>query len=1235
MKRKPFLTFRKTLLFCALAALPVLSIAANKKTTVEQVSGTVTLSEDVDYIVTGGTPFAAGAVIDITNTENAVVILTQVKPSKALSSYLGNIRINGVKAVKNSNCMVKIYADGCIILPHGNAIKPLVVYSEKNQQGESAEFAVGNRQSLERHALNNKIQSFTLKRGYMAWFATKSNETDPGYNRIFIADKEDIEMNLPAILSKSVSSLRVSQWNDASKKGFCSWQQSPNELLNTTWHYNWDAGINPSDDREYVTQQHHRDKSSGYWWPSFTEVGNNGTSANVVTYNEPDNTGDDREHPATVQQVLEIWPQLMATGRRLGSPAVAGNLNWLYEFMDSIDARGWRCDFVVMHCYWYSDWGSWNSTLSGVKNRTGRPIWITEMNYGANWTGWPGSNTEGNAANYAIHKQHFAPIIDGLEATPWLERYCVYNAVLPCRFVIDDNGNLTPSGEYYANKESGIAYNATYDVVPKVPKMKAPDGLSLQFDKKTKTASLQWNEYNGEYNAYMKVMRRVSDVAGWEEVADIPLQEGAASYTWQDTEAMNGYAYRVVVMDGAGIEQKTNTQTAVVTNLEVGDALLVDGVERYVGGNIMVNGEFDLGITSWTDGTGAPLSSKHYSVFPVGGIDGKEYLQAHSHEISMSKEGSIKTLVEVTPGQDYYASLSVRNAAKACVHRLSLTTDGSAEDSIALNAGVQLAEWTSTTVTFNSGAYSKMMFTARRMDGKSQIDKVMLCPLFDTREEALADGLARLSARGAAVVDWLTPAHSELAEELQAILNAPQGEGEEAFYLLQEAVDAAVRAANEKRSMDSLLAVADALAAYALPGSGEMATAADNARAARTASARIAAYAALQEAVGESFPYGYASDCIKYPSFEVYSADWAMKSGSYTGGDQNIATLAGKRCWSAMWTGISAAEGSAQNMQVSQVVKDLPHGLYALECKATTDHYCLSDQHGWLVSGTDTVVTSTLSFDRLDIPAVPDSLVWETLSTPALYVEEGGNVTVGFTGSKQGASDYAWKELGNPAATGDLREGWWAATDFTLRFLPMYRTTVGESGWGVICLPRQIVADADVRLYRIAGILSDYTALCLEEVGEETVAGEPYIFYSPDTAVVFHERGEAVSKAATVNDMRGFFTTNARVPAGNYAFGEGKWYRVSSSDRPSIGDFRAILRKTTELTVHESWAGRTLPIEGASEEHAEGIEGVTADPASDGEADTYTLDGRRVSASDSQHGVYIRVSGGKSQKVMK
>ncbi len=1224
-------TIRKMLV--ALLMLPAFSalMMANGTVTVPQVSGTVSITSDVDYVVTDADPFADGAILDIVNTENAVAIFPNVKPSALLNNHLSHIRINGARAVKNSNCMVKIYANGSMVLPHGTGIRPLTVYTEKGQAGESTQYGVSTRVSLEGSAFNNKIQSFTLKRGYMVWFATKSSNTNPGYNRIFIADKADLKVDLPAILSSSISALRVSQWNDASKKGFCSWQQEPNELLNTTWHYNWDAGNNPSDDREYVTQQHHRDKSSGYWWPSFTEVGNNGTSANVVTYNEPDNTGDDREHPATVQQVLEIWPQLMATGRRLGSPAVAGNLNWLYEFMDSIDARGWRCDFVVMHCYWYSDWSSWNSQLSGVRNRTGRPIWITEMNYGANWTGWPGSNTEANDANYAIHKQHFAPIVDGLEATSWLERYCVYNAVQACRNVIDANGNLTPSGEYYANKKSGLAYNSSYYVTPKLPKMKDPSELTVNYDGKTTTATLKWKEYNGEYNTSVIVQRKKSSATPWEDIAVITPQEGAATYTYQDTEAMNGYSYRVQVIDAAGKDRSTRIRQAVLGDVSAGDAVQVDGEVLYAGANIFIDGDFDMGGMGWTDGAGTPVNeSAYFSVFPVGGTDGGAYLHAHGNTLSLNDPQTLLCEMEVNPGQNYYYAISLLNPDLG-YHRLTLGGDAAKGDSTVASL-IQSAQWASQEFNFNSSTFSKITFSGRNMKAKTQLDKAILCPLFASKEEAIADGVKTARVKATYVNQYLV-SHPELQAELTALVESVTGTDEAALFSLTSAINMALEGAKAKCSLDSMAAYLSEAVALKLAGYEELQEKMTKAENAQTATAYCDALAEIREELAEYLPMVYAPDIIQAPNFNKTSVGWTVKCGTYKGGDQRLNNdMAGKTCWNAWWSGLNASEGTAKTMEITQSLKKLSHGVYALECKAGTQHGCLSDQHAYMVLGTDTLSSEKLTYDRLDLTSVADSAKWETLVTPPVYVGDNGSFTIGFIGSKQGAVDNAWKELGNASSTGDKREGWWCATDFTLRHIPMYKTTVPEGSWGVICLPRAIASTKGFQLYHIEGILSDYTALCLEEVSEGE-AGVPYVYHSTNETVCFFEEGEKVDMPSLEDPVWGDFYGGWEIPAGCYYMEGGQWYRATDEKSQYLTPYTGYINSALDFTPLDSWAGLTMPIQGAVEEWAAGIRRPMVDgvptSAKDG---IYTIDGKRIE--HAIKGVYIRVQNGMARKVV-
>ena len=56
------------LTFAVAFALGQTAIAENTTQKIEQVTSSVTLSEDVDYIVTGTTPFATPGSINITNT---------------------------------------------------------------------------------------------------------------------------------------------------------------------------------------------------------------------------------------------------------------------------------------------------------------------------------------------------------------------------------------------------------------------------------------------------------------------------------------------------------------------------------------------------------------------------------------------------------------------------------------------------------------------------------------------------------------------------------------------------------------------------------------------------------------------------------------------------------------------------------------------------------------------------------------------------------------------------------------------------------------------------------------------------------------------------------------------------------------------------------------------------------------------------------------------------------------
>ena len=194
---------KELLTFAAALALTHAAIADNTIEKVEQVASAVTLTDDVDYVIIGDEPFTTTGSVDIANTEHAVVILENIRPSKAIS-YLGYITINGEAAVNDENCQVKMYASGAIIMPYGKDFKPLTVYSEPDFGGESVndfglEHSNGYMNTLTTAKLNNRIRSFKLKRGYMVTFLQQSRRTRlqpllhrrPGRPRVRLAAQGD------------------------------------------------------------------------------------------------------------------------------------------------------------------------------------------------------------------------------------------------------------------------------------------------------------------------------------------------------------------------------------------------------------------------------------------------------------------------------------------------------------------------------------------------------------------------------------------------------------------------------------------------------------------------------------------------------------------------------------------------------------------------------------------------------------------------------------------------------------------------------------------------------------------------------------------------------------------------------------------------------------------------------------------------------------------------------------
>lgn len=217
------------------------------------------------------------------------------------------------------------------------------------------------------------------------------------------------------------------------------------------WYYNWDAT------RGKITAPPGSEFVPMIWGVKSVEQANldraRSQGSTLLGFNEPDMAA---QANMSVQQALDLWPKLEATGMRLGSPAVAFNGDkpggWLDQFMSGAAARGLRVDFVTLH--WYGgDFsaaavGQLKRYIDAVHARYGKPVWLTEYALIDFSTSTPRFPTADQLAAFARDSTAM------LEASPAVQRYAWF--ALPVE-------NKPGTGLYIdatTPNAAGIAYRA-------------------------------------------------------------------------------------------------------------------------------------------------------------------------------------------------------------------------------------------------------------------------------------------------------------------------------------------------------------------------------------------------------------------------------------------------------------------------------------------------------------------------------------------------------------------------------------------------------------------------------------------------------------------------------------------------------------------------------------------------------------------------------------------------------
>jgi hypothetical protein len=168
----------------------------------------------------------------------------------------------------------------------------------------------------------------------------------------------------------------------------------------------------------------------------------------LLGFNEPD---AERQDNMTVEEVLAVWPLLMETGLRLGSPGcVHPDREWMQEFMAGVEERGLRVDFINVHSYGGPDPGALINRLRRVYEMFGRPLWITELGVGD----WKAQTVEENEHSPEVVWQFLHELLPQLDGLDFLEYYAWFpssqdNPALGTSALFDSEGQLTPLGELY------------------------------------------------------------------------------------------------------------------------------------------------------------------------------------------------------------------------------------------------------------------------------------------------------------------------------------------------------------------------------------------------------------------------------------------------------------------------------------------------------------------------------------------------------------------------------------------------------------------------------------------------------------------------------------------------------------------------------------------------------------------------------------------------------------------
>lgn len=245
------------------------------------------------------------------------------------------------------------------------------------------------------------------------------------------------------------------------------------QSLNLGWYYTWGLTGSPGLNVKFTPM---------CWGaPDAAKLSQIPTgSTELLAFNEPDGNNQGAQSNMSIAQIVQLWPQLRATGLRIGSiaaytsplapsytqppgppasgrlPPAQGSLTTSYfdALWTALSQANMTPDFIALHWYAPPNATGFLNWIDAIYAKYQKPIWITEM-CPADWqAGNPGQPA---FERYTVDEiQAFMQtVVAGMYSRPYVERFSwktrpTNDVNLGNGALIANDGTLTPLGQFYS-----------------------------------------------------------------------------------------------------------------------------------------------------------------------------------------------------------------------------------------------------------------------------------------------------------------------------------------------------------------------------------------------------------------------------------------------------------------------------------------------------------------------------------------------------------------------------------------------------------------------------------------------------------------------------------------------------------------------------------------------------------------------------------------------------------------